>query len=802
MNKFTKFLFVLALASAVLEAKAQIVVSTTTYTAPDPATSLVNNVLLGTGVTASNIVFTPGANANSQLGYFNGSNSNIGLDSGIVLSSGNVADVVPNSFIGLFGSNTPNPDLLSVAQIMPTVLNFPAPMTTWDAAILEFDFVPSSDTVKFRYVFGSNEYNTFINTQYNDVFGFFISGPGITGPYSGNSKNIALVPNTNPPLPISISSVHNGNPNAFPNPIAPFNQQYFVDNAAGTTVALNGFTTVFTAISAVTCGLTYHIRIAISDCGDGSLDSGVFLEANSFSSQGVQLTGSVSIGGTDSILYEGCGVATIEMMRPGDVTLGDTVHFIIGGSPNNGDYTNFADSLVYQPGQQSAFLNINAYQDNTVEGLDTITITTIGGVCSTLISTITMYIADVPAVFANAGNDTILKCAGDPATLHASAVGGLPGYFYTWQNGLGSSRIITVNPTVTTSYVVMVQDTCQQVFDYDTIVVNIPVVDPITVTGSPDQDIVCPNQPATFTASAIGGTPPYTFSWQNPFTPGNTATFITPEDQWYVAEVTDACNILHGYDTVRVNLIEVNQLTAFLPEEIKICLGESATTQVEVYGGVQNFNYTWTNVTSNLPSITVAPTNNSIYFVTVNDSCGNTTSASVLVSIKYPVADFSYTSDPMNDYNIIFTNSSLNPVTNLWDFADGETSLDLHPTHIYADSGSYDVNLVMQDTSGCVDTVQNTVWVNPDLRVLIPSAFTPNGDGLNDVWEIHGQGMEELSFIIFDRWGGKIYDNGNMVSNNKWEGKEMPQGIYSYKISAKSFTGRLYNKHGSITLIR
>jgi gliding motility-associated-like protein len=166
------------------------------------------------------------------------------------------------------------------------------------------------------------------------------------------------------------------------------------------------------------------------------------------------------------------------------------------------------------------------------------------------------------------------------------------------------------------------------------------------------------------------------------------------------------------------------------------------------------------------------------------------------------VADFTYSADPHNDYKILFSNTSLNPVLNSWDFADGETSLDLHPNHIYGDSGSYNVKLVMQDTSGCVDTVLNVVWVNPDLRVLIPSAFTPNGDGLNDVWEIQGQGMEELSFIIFDRWGGKVFDNGNTVNNNKWEGKEMPQGVYSYKIEAKSFSGKLYNKYGSITLIR
>jgi gliding motility-associated-like protein len=793
-NVFKFIVTALFLALQHTEIQAQLVVNNSTYVTPDPATSLVNNVLLGTGVTASNIVFTPAANSTLQLGYFKGNNSNLGLDSGIVLSSGNVLDAMPNSFIGGVGNFTPAnyPDLLNVANSVPPLINQAFNVNgVYDVSVLEFDFIPSSDTVKFRYVFGSNEYQIFINTSFNDVFGFFISGPGINGPYSGNSQNIAVVPNSNPPLPITISSVQPA-----------LNGQYYIDNPGNTTVALNGFTTVLTAMSPVTCGLTYHIRIAIADGSDPVLDSKVFLEANSFSSQGVQLTGSVSIGGTDSILYEGCGVASIEMMRPGDVTLGDTVHFIISGSPNNGDYTNFADSLVYMPGQQSAFININAYQDNLAEGLDTITITTIGGVCSTLISTINMYISDVPSIFANAGNDTTLNCAGDPAVLHASATGGIPGYYYTWQNGLGSSQSITVNPVVTTSYVVMVQDTCQQVFDYDTVIVNVPVVAPIIVTASSDQDIVCPNQPVTFTSSATGGTPPYNFSWQNPFTAGSTATFITPQDQWYVVEVTDACNILHGYDTARINLIEVNPLTAFLPEEIKICLGESATASVQVFGGVPNYEYSWTNVTSTTPEITVSPTNNSVYMVTVNDSCGSTVTANVLVSLNYPVADYSYHADPEDDYHIIFTNNSINPMNNWWDFADGTTSLNLHPEHIFQDSGSYQVQLVMKDTSGCIDTVVNVVWVNPDLRVLIPNAFTPNNDGLNDIWEIRGQGVKELNFTIFDRWGGIIYNNGNNLNNYFWEGKNVPEGVYSYRISAKSLSGRLYDKIGSVTLIR
>ncbi len=796
---FFKFAFVVALCLFIQNAHAQVIINTTTYTSPTAAQSLVNNVLLGQGVTASNIVFTPAANSTTQLGYFKGSNSNLGLDSGVVLSTGNVADINPNNVIGGVGNFSPMtyPDLLSVANSVPPLIGQTFSVSgVYDVAVLEFDFVPASDTVKFRYVFASDEYQTWINSSYNDVFGFFISGPGINGPYSGNSMNIASVPFSSPPLPITISSVQPA-----------LNGQYYIDNPNNTTVGFNGFTKVFTAMALVTCGQTYHIRLAIADGSDSSLDSGVFLEANSFSSQGVQVSSTVSVGGNDSILYEGCGMATISLTRPGDVTLGDTVHFIVSGSPNNFDYFGFADSVVFLPGQATALINITAHQDNLVEGLDTITLTTISGLCSTLITSITIYISDVPPIYANAGNDTLLRCAGDPATLHASATGGLTGYFYTWLNGVGNSRIITVNPTVTTDYIVMIQDTCQQVVDYDTITVHVPVVSPIVVTASENQDIVCPNQPATFTASAIGGTQPYTFMWQNPPTAGNTATFITPHDQWYVIEVTDVCNILHGYDTVIVNLIEVNPLTVFLPEELDICLGEIATAEALTFGGVKDYKYTWDNVVSDEPVISVSPINKSIYVVHVTDSCGSETSASVEVNILFPEAEFNYAADPKDDYRIHFDNVSINPVLNYWDFADGEFSSDFSPEHVYGDSGNYDVQLIMTDDKGCTDTVKNIVWVNPDLRVLIPSAFTPNNDGLNDLWEINGQGMQELTLIIFDRWGKKVYDNAGSVSNNKWDGKtasgkDMPQGAYAFTISAKSFSGKLYRNTGTFTLIR
>ena len=164
---------------------------------------LIDSLLLGSGVVASNHQFAGDPN---QIGFFDGTLSNLGLDSGIVMSTGDISLLVPNGGFGQFiNSNATDPDLLTVANSVPELIgqNFFVSSVN-DVVILEFDFVPTSSFLSFNYIFGSQEYFAFENTQYNDVFGFFISGPGIVGPYSSpagfpdGSINIATIPGTDP----------------------------------------------------------------------------------------------------------------------------------------------------------------------------------------------------------------------------------------------------------------------------------------------------------------------------------------------------------------------------------------------------------------------------------------------------------------------------------------------------------------------------------------------------------------------------------------------------------------------------
>jgi len=227
-------------------------------------TNLVNT-LLGPGITSvSNVTYT---GDNRAAGTFAGGTGIIGFESGIILSSGRIGDVVgPNSSDSMTWSfGTPGDDDLDslIDQGIP-------PSTTFDAAVLEFDFVTPGDEVTFRYVFTSEEYNEYANTAFNNVFGFFING-----------VNYALLPDE--VTPVSINNVNGGNPfgtNA-QNPDFYINNDVS-DGGGAINIEADGLTVVLTLTAPVIPNETNHIKLGIADAGDSILDSWVFIEEGSF----------------------------------------------------------------------------------------------------------------------------------------------------------------------------------------------------------------------------------------------------------------------------------------------------------------------------------------------------------------------------------------------------------------------------------------------------------------------------------------------------------------------------------------
>jgi len=480
-------------------------------------TQLVQNVLLGSGVTASNITFSGNA---MQSGSFNGTASNIGFTSGLVLATGDINVAVgPNSLGGAgtsLGVASTDPQLNSIAT---TNLN--------DAAILEFDFVPMADTIKFRYVFGSEEYPEYVCSNFNDVFGFFISGPN---PAGGNytNINIAQIPGTT--LPVAINTINPGVAGASGTPGGCTSLAYsnlYVNNTQNS-VQYDGFTVPLTAKAAVVCGQTYHIKIAIADAFDSAFDSGVFLEAGSFSAVGVQIIPEISYGGAnDSTLYEGCGQACIYFVRTSNLSQTDTVNVTIGGSATNGvDYNtgttgvSIPSQLVFAIGQDTIVYCINAVSDGTTEGLDTITLAisqTGGSLCVQSVTSATIYINEYSPLTLQVSNDTTLCNQGGTVNLTATASGGVLPYTYSWNNSLPSTANQITNVTSTTNFIVTVNDACAGSPDptpsvTDSILITVSTFAPLTVNAG-DDILSCPGDLINFVALVSGGGAPYTYSW-------------------------------------------------------------------------------------------------------------------------------------------------------------------------------------------------------------------------------------------------------------------------------------------------
>ena len=322
--------------------------------------ALVQNVLLGPGVTVSNILYN---GSPAALGSFQATNTVLGIDEGIVLTTGTVIDngdgpQGPNNQAGAgMDNNIGGSALLS---------NLISGTQTYNAGILEFDFIPYSDTVRFKYVFGSDEYPEFAppnSSGFNDVFGFFISGPGING-----IQNIAQLPNGG-----GVVSINNVN--------AITNAQYYNYNGDGGTppydsnpmyIQYDGFTDVLEAVSQVECGQTYHLVIAIADVGDGQWDSGIFLEANSLSSlTPVDISYELSnqVYSEPNWMAEGCVTATVTLERETNLNNSLTIPVNVSGSATDVlDYSGIPSSVTFNPGDSQVSFTINVVLDGITEG--------------------------------------------------------------------------------------------------------------------------------------------------------------------------------------------------------------------------------------------------------------------------------------------------------------------------------------------------------------------------------------------------------------------------------------------------
>jgi gliding motility-associated-like protein len=599
---------------------------------------LLTDVLLGPGVTATNVTFNGGSATvlHEQAGRFNGINSNIGIDSGLVLSSGNVSVVAGANFVG---SNTLGGGHFGYGDQDLSQLNG---LQTNDAAILEFDFVPTGDSLSFRYVFSSEEYNEYVCGSVNDAFGFFLSGPGIAGPFSNNAINIALIPGTN--VPVTINTVNLGVSGIFGNPsqcaaLDPnwtSNNIYYTDNTGGLTVESDGFTVVLTAQAVVQCGETYHIKLAIADGGDTAFDSGVFLESGSFKSNAAVTASLTSnVGLLDSTLYEGCAAAYLSFARfGGDYSYADTVEVIVSGTATNGvDFSPYIPGyIVFPVGDSVLTLQLEATVDGDGPETVNMTMVNIAETCAGLeiVSGFTFYINEALPMYITLMGDTTIDCD-DVLEIAPVVYEGYGNYTYAWSTG-ETTPSISASPPVTTTYTVTVGDTCGIVPQTASVTITVPIYPPIEATVGPDVTLNC-LEPHTFhVLNATGGDGVFNYTWRENGNvvvgTGTSLDVIGGDTTAYLVEVGAGCGV-SDVDTVWANELPLAPIElSFTPDTTARCIQDTVTLNLfGATGGNGVYTYAWNTASGDLLNATTALTvvveDTVGYTITVTDQCGN-----------------------------------------------------------------------------------------------------------------------------------------------------------------------------------
>jgi gliding motility-associated-like protein len=336
--------------------------------------------LVGNGVTVSNATLT------GELlgrGFFRNAGGNqLGLDSGIVLSNGRLLSSNFNFLVGMNGAQTlvasnalNEPGDADLSQMLGGV-------ATADASVLEFDFIPLGDSIRFRYVMTSEEYPLFVCSEFNDAFAFFLEGPGIVG-----RTNIALVPGTS--IPVAVNSINSGVPgNTYPlsvcqsmGPGSPFTQ-YFVNNTGNGVLTHNGHTRVMTASARVVPCQSYHLKIVIADAGltddgmpDGFQDSGIFLEAGSLTSSSLRIVNLSPLRDGKPGIVEGCQSGALRIVRSKKYPTSQVVNLSFSGPAVNGVDVALLPASVTIPANDSIVdLPLTALPDPLAESREPFTV--------------------------------------------------------------------------------------------------------------------------------------------------------------------------------------------------------------------------------------------------------------------------------------------------------------------------------------------------------------------------------------------------------------------------------------------
>jgi gliding motility-associated-like protein len=671
----------------------------------------------------------------TQIGYFQANDTTFPIQSGIVMvAAQNATDVITAPG---YGSNVTFTDA-ELASVLTQLGS--SGYAIKDMVQIQFSFIAQSDSIKFNYCFGSHEYDGYTCSNFNDVFGFFLEGPfinGVTAPTGGTVvRNIATIPGTN--TPIAVNTINQGSPSgsnsasnclsANPNYVA--NSVYY--NASnGSITSLDGYTDKFTAQAQVQCGGWYTIRLKLANVSDNWLSSAVFLEEKSLKGPEILVSQNNNVGNsfTDTLLVEGCNKNEIIFSRTNNLAYEMKIPIKTEGNAVEGlDYSVLPDTIYLAPYVTADTLDFYIYDDNVVEGLDTLIIVqdyVYTDCYSYPVRRFEYLLRDKDSLIGemtlNALSDTV-NCPGDSVELivtNTSHEGTFGGY-WLMDSVIAQSRYVQVDRDTTFSF--LMYDECG---------------DSIVLT----QEL-----------------------YLKPYQP-----------------------MVYEKDTIRV------------------CPGDSAFLAPVYYGGQEPLVFYWLdNLTQNNPR-SILPWQDSTYLTfSVADGCQMLLIDSALaINMPQPTAGFMYMNDPYVPLRVLFSEKSSNEVDWTW-YIDTAVITGQEFEFDFSRPGDFEVTLVVSSDFGCIDSITLLVAVETDFYLYIPTAFSPNNDGVNDCFELKGVGFEGVDFKVFDRWGNEVYHSTN--ENDCWDGtyngKQLPMGSYSWTLLARLPFDEITTKQGVLNILR
>ena len=612
-----------------------------------------------------------------------------------------------------------------------------------DMVEIEFSFIAQSDSIKFNYCFGSHEYDGYTCSNFNDVFGFFLEGPYINGVSAPTNGTVVRNIATIPGtnVPIAVNTINSGSPSgSYPASNCSSANPNFVAHSAYYNASSGAITTL-----------------------DGYTDK---FTAKAEVQCGGWYTIRLKLANVSDAALSSAVFLEKQSFRAPELTIIDSTN--VGNSFNDTmlvEGCNKNEIIFARNANLSVSMKIPIY-------VDTVLSTAVEGVDFSVLPD-TLYLAPYQTA------DTLTFWVYDdntPETNESLTI--VQDYIYTDCYNYPVRRM---------NYLLRDKDSLEG-----------------TLTLNAASDTVnCPGDSVELSVVATAFEGSYDGFWlaDSAYVPSR--YFQIDGDTSFTYLLYDECG-----DTVLFTqelYLKQYEPMVYERDTVRVCPGDSAYLSPVYFGGENPLTFYWLdNLTQNNPRV-ILPWNDSTYVpFSVSDGCDILLLDSALaINMPKPSAGFQYLNDPYVPLRVAFSEKAQNEVSWTW-YLDSTIITGEEFEYDFARPGDFEVTQVVTSDFGCIDSITLIVAVETDFYLYIPTAFSPNNDGINDCFSIKGVGFEGIDFQIFNRWGNVVYSSENDADcwDGTYKGKPLPLGAYSWRLIVDLPFDEISIKEGILNIIR